>query len=333
MAAPFLIPAGLTQTPESPMVEPAVAFLASLPEDLRKAAVLPFDSASRTDWAYTPRTRPGVSWRDFDEKSRAAARRLLQSALSEEGYRKIELVRELEAILREVEGAHRDPQYYVFTFFGEPSEKGVWGWRYEGHHLSLNYTFRDGKAVSSTPQFFGANPAEVRSGPKQGLRSLAAEEDLARALLSSLDSAQRAKAILSDSAPADIVTSNLRKAARQADAGIKHRELRGDQKKALEALVATHASAQSAALAKGRMDSIRQAGWGDVAFAWMGGTQKGERHYYRVQGDTFLIEYDNTQNRANHIHTVWRNFKGDFGEDLLARHYSEAAHHRSDARR
>jgi hypothetical protein len=244
--------------------------------------------------------------------------------LSEKGYTKAEKIRKLEEVLRDLEqsrGPTRDPDLYFFTFFGEPTANGAWGWRYEGHHCSQNWTIVNGKVIGSSPQFFGANPAEVRDGPMKGTRVLSAEEDLGRSLVKSLSTAQRAQAVLSSSAPDDIVTTNQRKAAITEDKGIAYSKLNQDQQGTLLALIEEYLGAQSQAEARQRLDKIRQAGFDRIKFAWVGGLEKCEGHYYRVQGSTFLIEYDNTQNNANHIHCVWRDFNGDWGEDLLAEHY------------
>jgi hypothetical protein len=220
----------------------------------------------------------------------------------------------------------RDPELYYFTVFGEPSARGPWSWRYEGHHASLNWTIVDGALAASTPQFLGANPADVLEGPRKGTRALAAEEDLGRALVKSLSPARRAQAVVSDTAPRDILTGNSRQAAVQDDKGIAYRDLTAEQQGLLLSLIQEYASAHPVAVAQARLARVK-AGLDGVKFAWMGGLEKRQGHYYRIQGPTFLVEYDNTQNGANHIHCVWREFKGDWGKDLLAEHYRTAPHH------
>jgi hypothetical protein len=255
---------------------------------------------------------------------------LLRAGLSEQGYAKSQAIRKLEELLRELEkdrGPTRDPDLYFFTFFGEPSANRPWGWRYEGHHCSQNWTIVNDRSIGSSPQFFGANPAEVRDGPMKGTRVLSAEEDLGRSLVKSLSTAQRAEAVLSAFAPSDILTSNQRKAAIQEDKGVAYGQLSKEQQGTLLALIEEYLGAQPRAQARARLDKIRRAGFDQIKFAWMGGLERGEGHYYRVQGSTFLIEYDNTQNNANHIHCVWRDFNGDWGEDLLAEHYQNSPHH------
>ena len=329
---PGLAETGVAQTapPTPTMLNAARTFLADLNPTQKSKAVLPFNSEERFHWFYTPVSRKGIPLKELNPSQQQAALALLRVGLSEKGYTKAEMIRKLEEVLRELEksrGPTRDPDLYFFTFFGEPSANGAWGWRYEGHHCSQNWTIVNGKVIGSSPQFFGANPAEVHDGPTKGTRVLSAEEDLGRSLVKSLSTAQRAEAVLSVSAPDDIVTTNQRKAAIKEDKGIAYSQLSQDQQGTLLALIEEYLSAQPQAEARQRLEKIRQAGFDRIKFAWMGGLEKGEGHYYRVQGSTFLIEYDNTQNNANHIHCVWRDFNGDWGDDLLAEHYRNSPHH------
>jgi Protein of unknown function (DUF3500) len=324
-------------TPDAPEPGPAMAkaadaFLAALDPARRAKGSLPFNSENRLDWHFVPRDRQGVPIKQMSSDERRAALALLKSGLSAKGFKKVDAILHLEEVLHELEGtAMRDPELYYFTVFGRPADKGAWGWRYEGHHASLNWTVLDGKVVGSTPQFLGANPADVRDGTQKGTRALAQEEDLGRALVTSLKAEQRAEAILSTTAPRDIVTGSSREAAIQEDKGIAYAKLGQEQQGLLLSLIQEYASTQAPAVAQARLARVK-ADLPTVKFAWMGGLEKGQGHYYRIQGSTFLIEYDNTQNQANHIHCVWREFKGDWGKDLLAEHYLTAPHH-ADARR
>ncbi len=314
-------------TPAPGMAKAADAFLATLDPPKRAKASLPFDSAERLDWYFVPRERQGVPIKQMSSDERRAALALLRSGLSDRGFTKVDAILHLEEVLYELEGtAMRDPELYYFTVFGRPSDKGAWGWRYEGHHASLNWTVLDGKVVGSTPQFLGANPADVRDGSQKGTRALAAEEDLGRALVTSLRAEQRTEAVLSTDAPRDILTGNSRQAAMQEDRGIAYATLSPDQQGLLLSLIQEYASAQVPAVAQARAARV-EAELPRVKFAWMGGLLKGQGHYYRIQAPTFLVEYDNTQDQANHIHCVWREFKGDWGRDLLAEHYLTAPHH------
>jgi hypothetical protein len=321
--------AGAAQTATS-MLDATRAFLATLDSAQKAKAVLPFNSEERFRWFYTPVSRKGLPLKEMNTSQQRAALSLLHAGLSEKGYTKAETIRKLEDVLREIEqgkGPTRDPDLYFFTFFGEPDAKSAWGWRYEGHHCSQNWTIVNGQSIGSSPQFFGANPAEVSEGPMKGTRVLAAEEDLGRSLVKSLTPAQRTEAVINTAAPDDILPSNQRKAAIHEDKGVAYSKLSKDKQGMLMALIEEYLSAQPRAQAIQRLDKIKQAGFDQIKFAWMGGLEKGERHYYRVQGSTFLIEYDNTQNSANHIHCVWRDFNGDWGEDLLAEHYRNSPHH------
>jgi hypothetical protein len=314
------------QAPAAGLVDNAQAFLASLTPEQRAEAQFPFNDDARLDWHYVPRERPGLSLKKMAPEQRDKALVLVQSALSPKGYEITETVRKLDAVLREMGGGpSRDPELYDVAVFGEPSLEKPWGLRYEGHHISLNWTFADGKAIASTPQFLGANPAEVGDGTMKGTRALGAEEDLGRSLVTSLTEEQRAKGILDATAPPEILTGAMREAAIQEDRGIAYGELNADQQGLLLTLLREYASVQPDALAHERIEKIRAAGLDKLKFAWMGGLEKGQGHYYRIQGPTFLIEYDNTQNNANHVHTVWRDFNGDFGRDILKDHYREFA--------
>jgi len=329
----LLLPATLpAATPAGPsaaaLIQAADTFIATLGPEERKIALFPFEAEERFNWHFTAKPREGLTYKQMTEPQRKAAVALLRAAISERGYEKAEAIRSLEDVLYELENhsPRRDRERYYFSVFGQPSDKGVWGFRYEGHHASFNFTMIDGIVRSSTPQFLGANPAEVRDGPKKGLRALPQEEDLARALLGSLTGAQKKTAIVGTDAPAEIVTGPSRTASRTEDVGIAWPALDPKQQAQLVVLIEEHAAAQKSELAQERLAKIRAAGIEKVMFAWIGSAEKGAAHYYRIQGPTFLIEYDNTQNNANHVHTVWRDFDGDWGADLLAEHYRAHKH-------
>jgi len=320
--------------PAAPQAKPATllhaaqAFIATLGPDEKAKALLPYNSDERLNWYYVPKERNGLRYKQMNSDQQFAAHTLLQVSLSKSGYRKVEAIRQLELVLKDKENGNpgRDTELYYFTIFGDPSAKGTWGWRYEGHHVSLHWTSVKGKIIASSPQFLGSNPAEVRSGPQKGVRVLAAEEDLGRALVKSLDSSQRAVAVISETAPPDVVTTNVRKAAILEDRGIAYSALTEKQQGLFLTLLKEYANVQVEAISRQRLDAIQTAGMDNLKFAWMGGIEKGQPHYYRIQGSTFLVEYDCTQDDANHIHSVWRDFKGDFGADLLALHYHTADH-------
>jgi hypothetical protein len=236
----------------------------------------------------------------------------------------------LEPVLKELEAPRgtmvRDWELYYFSVFGKPEAVGTWGWRVEGHHLSANFTIIKGELFSGTPSFMGTNPAEVRQGPRKGLRVLAEDEDLGRALVKTLNEDQRKTVIFDSTAPKEIITSNKPKVMPLETAGLPGSKMTKEQAAQLMDLVKAYVNRLRGDLAENDLKKIEKAGWQKVYFAWAGGTEKGDPHYYRVQGPTFLIEYDNTQNDANHIHAVWRDFDNDFGEDLLRKHYQETPH-------
>jgi len=312
----------------SQLVAAARAFLETLTPEQRARALFAFAAEERFVWHYTPVSRRGLPLKDMTEPQRQAAMNLLRAGLSEPGYAKAETIRSLEDVLVEMGGSprYRDRDLYYFSVFGTPDATATWGWRYEGHHLSQHWTVVNGTALVTTPQFFGANPAEVRQGKLRGTRALAVEEDLAYGLLSSLDDTQRASAIIDRNAPNDILTSNSRQAAIQADLGLAYARLLPRQQVMLLDLIETHARATVPSVAAERLAKLRAAGLEGIKFAWMGSTERSQGHYYRIQGSTFLIELDNTQDDANHVHAVWRDFNGDFGRDLLGEHYRAAPH-------
>ena len=321
---------GLSQQSPEPgpaMAEAAIRFLDSLNAEQEAAVRFPFDGEDRFDWHFIPRERKGVSLKMMTGSQRAAALDLVRTGLSEEGFTKAEIIRQLEQILYEAEGRDiRDPDLYFFMVFGEPGPQNTWGWRYEGHHVSQNWTIVNGTAVAASPQFFGSNPAEVREGPRQGLRVLGSEEDQARSLLASLTSSQWSAAMIAEEAPRDILTSAQQRVTMLEDFGVPHRELNAGQQEALWSIIEEYATAQPGPIAEKRLQAVRDGGLENIKFAWMGAAARGEPHYYRIQGPSFLIEYDNTQGNANHVHSVWRDFRGDFGRDLLAEHYESFDH-------
>ena len=330
-----LLTAGIAATqqsrPASVMAEAAQTFLDTLTPDQRQAAMFPFDGEDRFDWHFIPRERKGVPLKTMTAMQQKAALALVESSLSEKGFGKSETIRQLEQVLFEREGRDiRNPELYFFMIFGEPSATGTWAWRYEGHHISHSWTVINGQKVASSPQFFGTNPAHVREGRMSGTRVLSVEEDQARSLLGSLSSGQRSAAVLSAEAPRDILTSNERQAAMQEDAGVSYSQLTTAQQGVLWSLVEEYATVQPGSLSSARLSEIKAAGVDNIKFAWMGSATVGEGHYYRIQGPTFLIEYDNVQNDANHAHSVWRDFDGDFGRDLLATHYQQYPHRLAD---
>jgi hypothetical protein len=308
----------------------ANAFLASLPQDLRKNASFPFDSGERTRWFFVPRERIGVSLLKMDDAQSETLGPLLATALSPEGLLAARGVMKHENILRRVEteagidASRRDPGLYYASVFGAPGATAPWGWRFEGHHLSINVTQLPGQQPVVAPVFMGANPARVPSGPQAGFRLLAAEEDLGRELVTMLSAERRRTAIISDTAFADIVTGNDPKVRSLAMEGLAAADMSAAEQQSLRRLIEVYTSRLNSGSEKEALARLERAGFEKVRFAWAGGIESGQKHYYRVHGPTLLIEYDNTQNDANHIHTVYRDLDRDFGGDVLRQHVASA---------
>ena len=316
----------------STMASAASRFLASLTPDQRTQAAFGFQSDERVKWHFIPTemfSRNGLTIRAMTDAQRAHAHDLLSAGLSQRGYLTATTIMDLETVLRTLESGgrfDRDPELYFFSIFGTPSTEDAWGWRVEGHHLSLHFTIVDGRAVASSPSFLGANPAQVRTGPKAGLRVLREREDAARALVMALDSSQRASAVILDVAPDDILTEAELAVDPLSPVGVKAAALNPNQRELLMGVIDAYTSMMAEDIAAERIAAIHEAGVDEIGFAWAGAIERGEQHYYRVQGPTFLIEYDNTQGGGNHIHSVWRDFTGDFGRDLLREHLQASAH-------
>ncbi len=324
-----------SQKSAATMAKAATQFLDGLSADQRTRAVLPFDDGDRLRWHFIPNEtfpRKGLMIKEMNETQRRLAHDLLRTGLSARGYNKVTSIIELEDILKAIETGGkmaRNKEEYWFTVFGAPAAKGHWGWRVEGHHVSLRFTIADGASrgqLASTPMFLGSNPAEVRDGDKKGLRVLAEEEDTARALVMALSADQQKQAIINAVAPNDIVTMNKNDITPLPDQGVTFASLQPAQQALLTRVIEAYTSNMEADLAAARMAKIKAAGIDKVRFAWAGETEKGKKHYYSIQGPTFLIEYDNTQNDGNHIHSVWRDFNGDFGRDILREHLRAVAH-------
>jgi hypothetical protein len=306
------------------MAGAATAFLSTLTADARRSALFAFNDTQRLDWHYVPRRREGLAFKHLPAAARAAAHELMKVSLSAAGYGKAVNVIRLEGVLRQLEtfGAlMRDPENYLVSMFGTPTPGAPWGWRLEGHHLSLNFTLVPGKPIAVTPAFLGANPAEVRSGPLAGLRALAREQDLGRALAQAMDGAQRQRMVIAAQSLGDIVTGPGRADRLTSPAGVAAADLGSAQRDRLVRLVEEYARNMRAEVADDELKRMREAGVERLHFAWAGPTEPGHAHYYRVHGPTVLIEFDNTQNDANHIHTVWHDPRNDFGADLLRSHY------------
>jgi hypothetical protein len=319
---------------EEAMVDAANHFLQSLTTEQSQEVQFAFDDQVRERWHFVPdnsyeqvykRERPGLVYGKMQPEQRHLADVLVSTGLSRSGFFKAKTIMSLEDILRIQENdqaGRRDPYRYHFSIYGKPSPDGMWGWRVEGHHVSLNFTLKGGKLVSSSPTFFGANPHEVLEGPRKGLRALPQEEDLGFELLGMLDEKQKSKAIVADTAYKDILTSyEVRAKLENQPAGLPASEMNAKQAATLMSLIEEYANNIPSEFAAKRIETAKSTPKDKLFFAWAGATKRDVGDYYRVQAPSFLIEYDNTQNGANHTHTVWRDYANDFGQDVLAMHY------------
>lgn len=317
-----------TATVAEEMRRAAEAWLASLEPDQKEQALFPFD-AERKDWHYFPKQRDAISLKEMDDEQKALAFDLIAAGLSAQGLDTVKDVISLEEVLRAMERGgrafSRDPELYHLWIFGKPGAE-IWGWRFEGHHLSLNATVVPGVGVSMTPSFFGANPAKVLEGPRKGLRALPDEEDLGFALVESFSAAQREQAVFATNSPGEIYSFVDRKTKPLPVEGIPFSDLNEEQQALLQRLISVYLERNRPEIAMEAMAVIESDGWEEVRFGWAGSLTRGAGHYYYAQGPSFLIEYDNSQNAGNHIHSVWREFDGDFGEDLIGRHRRAHAH-------
>jgi hypothetical protein len=331
----------------------ATAFVNSLTPEQKSKAAMGFGDRRRTDWHFLPRERKGLAVRDMSEAQKRLALALVDT-IGPIGSKKVRAIMLLDDLLRtlepekiklegqkgEIYEVERGSEYYNFVVYGTPTAKGTWGWSAEGHHVSVNVTVVDGQ-IASTPLFLGSDPAEVKDGPQKGLRVLAAEEDLARELVLSFDDVQRRIAIVSPTTHGDIITFNQRKAdplyvpqVGVWSVGLPVSRMTAAQKTLLRRLLDAHLSNMPEEVAAERAKRLYASDFDQIFFAWTGGLKRSERYYYRVQGPTFLVEHDHSQpvsasiadKTPNHIHDVWREFDGDFGEDLLRRHYTSTAH-------
>jgi hypothetical protein len=310
----------------SVMADAAQAFLASLTPQQRAQATFQFTDQERFNWHYIPRDRKGVALRDMTEEQKQLAHALLAAGLSQQGYIKTVSIMSLDEVLRIVEngsGPHRDPDGYFFSVFGEPSATGTWGYRVEGHHVSQNFTIVNGK-IQGAPSFFGTNPAQIKDGPRKGLRILAREEDLGRQLVKSLTAEQKKTAVVTKEAPKEILTEASRKAALSGQPnGLEASQMTAPQRAIFQSLLDEYCQNMTDQIDQRREEQIKKAG-DHIYFAWAGGEEPGQGHYYRIQSPSFLLEFDDTQDNANHIHSVWRDLDNDFGVDLLKEHYQSS---------
>ena len=308
------------------MSDAASRFLESLSPDQRDRATFHYADGERLLWYYPPLNRHGLALRDMDQPQRELAQALMATGLTERSNEQANLIIEHEEVLGPLELEQnivtylRDPDLYYWTVFGDPKGDTPWAWRVEGHHISIHFSVWNQEIISSTPFFFGANPAEVHKGPKKGLRILGDREDLAFELMESLDRSQQSKAVIYDTAPLDIITYNATRVSLPAEEGLPASQMSGTQREMLMALATEYVNQLPPDMAQGKLDFLRQGGLDRIHLAWGGPIQKGVAHYYRLHGMPFVVEFDNRQDGANHIHSVLRDYKNDFALDVLSEH-------------
>lgn len=333
------------------MADAANTLLTMLSPEQKQKITYQFDDAERFNWHFVPRERKGLPLKQMTEEQRKAAMAMLKTALSDQGYQKATSIIDMENVLRVIDNrppndTYRDPENYSFTIFGDPSTKNPWSWRIEGHHLSLQFMSLTGQVLAQTPTFFGSNPgileydatmADKRMGdprikdlPQKGRQILKQETEKAFALLKTLDVDQRKQAVIAMVAYPEIVTSNKRVASIEKMDGLRLGDMKPDQRALFTELLQVYMTNYRITLAKQQMAKLDKAGLDNIRFAWAGDLTpelgEGKGWYYRIHGPTILIEYDNTQTNANHIHTVVRDLTNDWGEDLLKQHYQTTNH-------
>ncbi|MDX1679874.1 MAG: DUF3500 domain-containing protein [Akkermansiaceae bacterium] len=324
--------------PAKDMETAARALIQAVSEEQKKDLLAAMDDEQRQNFRYTPRERSGLLFKELDEDQREAVFGLLKSAMSKEGLLKSKQIMMLEGVLAKLENRFdfRDPEKYWVAIFGTPGDAKGWGWKFEGHHLSLNFAIV-GDQVALTPSFFGSNPAHVREGEHEGLQVLEREELAARDLALRVDARLRREAapeklsqqegvIYTDRPPAEILTREKRKVGPLKPVGLSAAKMTKGEQAMLVELLKVYLERYRPELAKGELAAIEKKGIEKLHFGWAGSTLPGEAWYYRVQGPTFLMEAANSQNDANHVHAVWRKFDGDFGRDLLGEHFRDHQH-------
>ena len=309
--------------PGMAMSQAATRFIEVLDHSNRLKVLYKYEDPERLNWHFIPRERKGLGLWDLDGAALKSAEDLVRSGLSTAGYHKVLEVRSLEEVLYLFEGGteeerrlKRHPHKYYVTIFGTPGPKGLWGWRFEGHHLSLNFSIKDGVIVSSTPEFFGANPGLIDAGPGRSLRVLGDREDIARSILKAEPESRLSKIWISNKAPGDIRGGGIAQPIVAAAEGVRFADMTTEQQGLLKKLIAEYLTAAPTTVVRERMKMIDADGMDDIHFGWWGGSELNEPHHYVVQGKSFIIEYNNTQNEANHVHAIWRNLGGDFNTSV-----------------
>lgn len=305
----------------SEMTNAAKTFLACLNDAQKKQATFTFKNEERENWHFVPMVRAGLRFGELKAHQQHLAFGLLGTGLSQKGLLTATQIMTLEQILADRGGdpEHRNTEKYYLAIFGDPTNEKPWGWRFEGHHLSLNFTVMDHRVIGF-PAFFGTNPAELKKGPLKGMRPLGEIEDAARKLALSLKSSDKSP-VFSEKAVKEILTHQDRSAEAQEVQGVNSKNLSASELEQLLSVIQEVSGFLRRDLTGEPLRKISSLQRKDLSFGWAGPLEKGKGHYFRIQGKDFLIEYANTQNDANHAHLVWRDLKNDFGRDVLKKHY------------
>jgi hypothetical protein len=305
----------------SRMAEAAKEFLAKLSPEQRAQATFRYNDPERLNWHYIPKPRKGIPLKALDPATRTLARAFIATGLSKQGYEQAVNVMSLEDVLYLLETddwaarrLRRDPLNYYVSVFGTPGDQGEWGWRLEGHHISLNFSIRDGRVVASTPEFFGANPAQLEAGPGRTLRPLGQLEDIAREIVRTCNAEQMKVILVGKKAPNDVWSTNQLQPILTPDVGLLASEMSKDQQTLLRHLLGEYLNEAPTDIRAEREAQLEAPGFDKIRLGWWGSLNRNEKHAYRLQGPTFLVEYNNTQNNANHVHSVWRSMAGDLNQ-------------------
>ena len=302
-------------------------FLGALSNRSKMLAIIDFNSKERFNWHYIPKTRKGLSIFEMTQQEKSNAKNLLQVLLSPSGYATAEKIIQHEIRLKEIEESKnisrftRDPMLYYFTIFLSDNDFDIFGIRVEGHHLSINITIQKNNLISVTPNFFGANPALVKSGGDKGLRILDREEDFANEIYLSLSQKQLSRAVIYDEAPNDLITKADFQVLVNTEIGLSVDHMSNAQIKKLYDLIEIYINRNPSSFSNKLLCQVKKYPKEKIFFAWAGSPELGKGNYYRISTPSIFIEYDNTQDNANHIHSVFRYIDNDFGVNSLHAHY------------
>jgi hypothetical protein len=277
-----------------------------------------FEDSSRENWHFFPNWsgRTGVPLYRLSKEQRLLVKKMVELLLSEDGFIEYENLRLIHGIRKDLSTPDNPMHRYSISIFGAPSMKSTWGWRLEGHHLSLNCTLVDGQAFSITPSFWGASPVRVSNGKYAGMELFKQEQELSLKLVNSLSASQKQQAKVGSGNGPDAVSRVSRKEYENM-AGIPFLDLTGDQQNCVEQIVLLFAEKYRPEIAeqinnrKGIFDPST------LRFSYIF-SSRGYISYFCIITSEYLVEFDNQG--GNHIHAVWRDFEGDFGRDLLSEH-------------